>query len=86
MANCKHRYNFSECRSRRRQRHNLDQVRDNRSGREAGPVRLPVPPTTAQSSPYSPNSFSALPWAMRSLSAADTGICSKKARAAVIEA
>ena len=35
---------------------------------------------------YSPNSFSALPWAMRSRSAADTGICSRKSRAAFIEA
>jgi hypothetical protein len=39
----------------------------------------------ALSPPYKLNSFSALPWAMRSLSAALTGICSRKARACAIE-
>ena len=34
---------------------------------------------------YTPNNFSALPWAMRSLSAALTGICSRKARACAMD-
>jgi hypothetical protein len=34
---------------------------------------------------YSPSSFSALPWAIRSLSAAGTGIWSRKARACGID-
>jgi hypothetical protein len=34
---------------------------------------------------HSPNSFSALPWAMRARSAAETGSCSRKARAWVID-
>ena len=34
---------------------------------------------------YSPRSFSALPWAMRSRSPADTGICCRKATACAID-
>ena len=34
---------------------------------------------------YDLNNFSALPWAIRSLSAALTGSCSKKARASAID-
>ena len=39
----------------------------------------------AMTASYTLNSFSALPWAMRSRSAALTGICSRKVRAAAIE-
>src|SRR5580704_14853191 len=50
-----------------------------------GPNSRSAPNFASLYPPYSPNSFSALPCAMRSLSAALTGICSRKARAFAIE-
>jgi hypothetical protein len=41
--------------------------------------------TPSANPPYNSNSFSALPWAMRSLSAALTGNCSKKARPSAMD-
>jgi len=45
---------------------------------------VPLPRFTGEED-HSLNNFSALPWAMRSRSAAETGICSRKARASFID-